>query len=155
MNKQFNYPIKVLKRKFNQKGYKPFIVDCSTGQRLKVPTDKLEPFLFFIMQLLFIVVAFGLVYFVIAQPVLETSQSKSAVNDAIGAMSLDDSKALQKLMNTGTVVSETTNDNIVSITIDVDRGQFNQAFKQAFNVSTVKEVYTDGEIIVVTFLSSE
>lgn len=155
MKKQINYPIKVLKRRMAKKNYEPFALDCKTGEPVKVGKGKSESFIFLIMQLLFILFAMGLVYFTVAQPLIQTTQARSAVENSISEIGGDDYDIVKDLYNRGTVISKTMDGNIISLVIDIEVAEMREALNLAFSISTVKEVYTDGRTLTVTFLSSD
>ena len=154
MKKQINYPIKVLKRRMSKEDYEPFALDCNTGEYLEVKRGKGECLAFLLLQLLFIVASLAIVYFTIAQPLIQTTQARSTVETTLANLGGEDTETVKLLKNSGTLVSESLDGNLINLVINVDVGELQDALKLAFSISTVKEVYTDGKTLTVTFLSS-
>jgi len=155
MKSQFNYPIKILKKRMTKEDYTPFVIDCETGNALKVSDGKSEVFAFFLMQVVFVLLTLWMVFFVVAQPLMQTTNAREIVQESIHSLGGEDVEVVKQLENKGEVISENLDSNVISLVIKVDMGELQKALKLAFSISTIKEVYTDGNTIAISFLSSD
>lgn len=150
----FNYPMRVLKKKMDAPDYKPFAVNCTTGQAIDLQSNKLDNIMYRLIQLLFVLTAVAFLYVILVQPVLATSQARDSVNQSLSALGGEDTRTLAKLRQSGEVVSEAVDNGLVTMVVNTDRSRLQENLQLAFALTTVREVYTDGKTIAITFVSS-
>lgn len=150
----FYYPIKVIKKKMLLPNYKPVAIDCVTGDSIKLASTKKESAVNFIVQVTLLLVAITTMYFVVIDPVVRTVASNFKVEDNINSLGRVDTATIAKLRARGTLVSETTDNNAVNLTLRIDKAAMQECLDLALSLSTVKEVSTDGDNISIIFLSS-
>ena len=152
---QFHYPVRVIKNKIKSPNYKPLIVDCTTGHAIAQKSGKAEKVWFNTIKGLFSLTSVAFIYFILLSPVIETAFANSEVNSSIQEMSAADKNTLNNLRQTYTVVAETKTNAIVNIILKVDKPYTKEVLGKAFSLDGLKEVYTDGTTVSISFVTSD
>lgn len=150
----FHYPIKVIRKKLSSPNYKPLATDCTTGGSIKLKSSGKDSLKFLILQLVLVIIPLLLVHVIVIDPLIQTSISRSAVEESLVSLSKEDSKAVSTLKNRGAVVSESIDGGLVTLIIDMEKQEMQKSLELAFSLTTLKEVSTDGKTISVSFVSS-
>lgn len=151
----FHYPIKVIRKKFTSPSYKPVAIDCNTGETLKLNSSRKDYIKTFGIQLLLLIVPLLLLHFIVLDPVIQTTISRSAVEDSLVSLSKEDSAVIRTLKDGGVLVSENIDSGLVTLIIEMEKPEMQKSLELAFSLTTLKEVSTDGKTISISFLSSD
>lgn len=152
----FNYPIRVLKKKMNSPDFKPYALDCTTGNEIKVKSSNTGGIFAFLFTLIMIIIATTLIYIIVVEPIGKTYIAKSEANEVIASLGGNDKGILRKMEAQSQVISKDLNNGLLQITFNTSSvAEHRSLLKLAFGLSGLKEVYSDGSSLAITLLSSE
>lgn len=150
----YNYPIKVLKKKFKTEGYKPFVLDSETGHSANLPSTKGKELTITLLRLSALLLALAFLVTIVLSPVAQTFKANSEVRLALSSLGTEEASLLKRIKHEHRVISETVDGDLITLSIANDRGEIRNILEVAFKLKGVKEVYTDGKTVVITFVSS-
>lgn len=153
--KEFKYPIRVIEKRMSNPKFKPFAVDTRSGEHLKISYHKANDILYGLIQTIVLALALTAGYFILAEPLVKTLDSKIETNDIISNFGGNDYHSIKKLETQAEVLERVYSNGTLRLTIKTNDNNHKDILGIIFGISGLKEVYSDGNNIAITIVSSE